>query len=95
MERWWLHRDDHIRTLRARRRGWRRSHGSPYPGTNGETLDTDKRNPTDHSASPRPYRTRMWINCASVICQPRLQMPVDKALSEKSPLREVARLPRE
>ncbi len=40
--------------------GWKRSHGSPYPGTKGETPETDKGNPTDHRASPRPYRDAVF-----------------------------------
>ena len=35
---------------------WKRNYGRPYTGTKGETPDTDKGSPTDHRASPRPYR---------------------------------------
>jgi len=45
-----------IRMLRAMWGGWKRDYGRPYTGTKGETPDTDKGSPTDHRASPRPYR---------------------------------------
>jgi hypothetical protein len=35
---------------------WKRDYGRLYPGTEGETPDTDKRLPSDHRASSRPYQ---------------------------------------
>jgi hypothetical protein len=36
--------------------GRKRAHGSDYTGTKPETAETDKSEPTEYRAGPRPYR---------------------------------------
>ena len=41
---------------------WKRDYGPSYPGTKGETPDTDKERPTGYRASSRPYRRSVRVS---------------------------------
>ena len=45
-----------IRTYGSTGRGRKRAYGDDYTGTNPETADTAKSEPTGYCAAPRPYQ---------------------------------------
>ena len=61
---------------------WKRDYGTSYPGTKGETLDTDKERPTGYRASSRPYRGGVRKRRGRRTFRSRGEMVASRALVE-------------